>query len=420
MAFSVLSDAPVSAQRDLLQFSRYYEPLLTLIGSDTLETPFTLGVFGAWGSGKSTLLEILEEKLQHRRGNLRFLCVRFNPWLYRRETSLLIPLLNALHEALNQSPIEKVQNSASKIFNVLTHLAADALLKKITAGAVDLEKLDKLEEAYLKRRGEIDNQLRNLRQCLQGVARSLREANVRIVFFIDDLDRCEPAEIVDVLESMKLFLDVENIVHILALDKEVIDRGIEVKYGKFSFGDRQKALGAEYLDKMIQMPVYLFPLHADQVRGYIRALDSSEEITDQIELLAASLAPNPRKIKRVLNMLALTHSILNADPKRYANVDWGVLTSIAILRVQEPELYTEVTRMPLLLVAMEEVYGAKRNVKSVATFVDFKDKAEPVRAICERFYKPAGPLSAIFMAAGGRFQPASDKLDHYLSVVGGF
>lgn len=420
MPFSVLSDAPVSAQRDLLEFSRYYEPLLTLIASDTLETPFTLGVFGPWGSGKSTLIEILEEKLKQPRGNLGFLCVRFNPWMYRKEPNLLVPLLNALHEALDRSPIAKVKKSAEKIFDVLVHLAADVLLKKITAGAVDLDKLDKLEQAYLKRRGEIDNQLRNLRSCLESVASTLQSANVRIVFFIDDLDRCDPAEIVDVLESMKLFLDVENMVHVLALDKEVIDRGIEVKYGKFSFGERQKALGAEYLEKIIQMPVYLFPLHADQVRGYILALDSSQEVTDQIDLLVATLSPNPRKIKRVLNMLALTKSILNANPKRYANVDWAVLTSIAILRVQEPELYMEAARLPNLLVALEQVYRGKRNVKSASDFVEFKDKAEAVRALCEKFYRPAGPLASIFQNTEGRFQNAGGKLDHYVSLVGGF
>ena len=75
-------------------------------------------------------------------------------------------------------------------------------------GSVDLEKLEKLEKKYLVRRGQVDNQLRNLRTCLEGVARKLKDSNIRIVFFIDDLDRCDPAEMVDVLESMKLFLDV--------------------------------------------------------------------------------------------------------------------------------------------------------------------------------------------------------------------
>jgi hypothetical protein len=53
-------------------------------------------------------------------------------------------------------------------------------------------------------------------------------------------------DIIDLLESIKLFLDVEHIVHVLAVDKDVIDRGVEIKYSKFSFAPERKAsLGAE-------------------------------------------------------------------------------------------------------------------------------------------------------------------------------
>ncbi len=417
MPFTVLSDAPVSAKRDLLDFSRYYEPLMSVITSDTLETPFTLGIFGSWGSGKSTLLEILEEKLAQPHNGWKFVRVRFNPWMYRKEPNLLVPLLNSLHDALAESPLAQVKYSAAKLGDVLINLAADVLLKKITMGSVDLEKLEKLEKKYLDRRGQVDNQLRNLRTCLEGVARKLKDSNIRIVFFIDDLDRCDPAEMVDVLESMKLFLDVENMVHILALDKEVIDRGIEVKYGKFSFGQRQQELGAEYLEKMIQMPVYLFPLHKTQIRRFILALDRSASVTGQIELLVATLNPNPRKIKRVLNMLALTNSIVSSNPEQV--FDWYVVTALAVIRVQQPGLYIEAARLPRLLVALEEVYAGERDVRDGNTFIDFKEKGESVRALCETYFRPTGMLAEVFKKEDRKFANVADKLETYLSVIGG-
>jgi hypothetical protein len=430
MAFSVLSDAPVKAGRDLLDFQRYSQPLISVLTSDTLDTPFTIGIFGRWGSGKSTLIEILQEELQARKEGWRFLTVKFNPWMFRKEPNLLVPLLNALHDALAKDPREMVKASASKVFDVLIHLAADVLLKKLTAGAVDLDRLDKLEKAYLTRRGQIDSQIANLHSCLEEIAVSLEGQKLRIVFFIDDLDRCDPANIIDVLESMKLFLDVRNIVHILALDKEVIDRGIEVAYGKFSFGERQRAMGAEYLDKMIQMPVYLFPLHSTQVRGYIHALDNSDAVISQTDLLVATLEPNPRKIKRVLNMLALTNSIMQSDSKRYSGFDRYVTTALAIIRVQEPALYMEAARLPRLLVALEDVYGGKRSVRDSNDFIDFGQKAEAVRALCATFFQPVGMLPAIFKprkekTAGGaeidvrRFGPVAGSLENYLSAVGG-
>jgi hypothetical protein len=108
---------------------------------------------------------------------------------------------------------------------------------------VDLAKLNELEKAYLTRRGEMDCQIRDLRKTLEAEAATLKNAKPRttIVLLIDDLDRCDPTDMIDLLESLKLFLYVENIITVLAVDKDVIDRGVEAKYGKFEFfKDRQE------------------------------------------------------------------------------------------------------------------------------------------------------------------------------------
>src|SRR5262249_35265714 len=148
------------------------------------------------------------------------------------------------------------------------------------------------------------------------------------------------------------------------------------KYGKFTFGvERKASLGAEYLEKMIQIPVYLYPLHESQVKGFIRAHDLSQETADQLELLAGGLSPNPRKIKRVLNAIGLTRQAL-----RGRDVDWSLVTALVILRVEQPEVYADVARLPKLLIALQYVYAKKWSVRDVNDFVkDFEDKAAFVR-----------------------------------------
>ena len=44
----------------------------------------------------------------------------------------------------------------------------------------------------------------------------------RIVICIDDLDRLEPKRAIEVLEVLKLFMDVENCVYLLAIDYNVV------------------------------------------------------------------------------------------------------------------------------------------------------------------------------------------------------
>ncbi|WP_446811728.1 KAP family P-loop NTPase fold protein [Methylomonas sp. 2BW1-5-20] len=418
MSFSVLSDAP--AKRDLLNFNRYSEPLTSVLINPALETPFTISIFGSWGSGKSTLLHIIKRNLSKKNGN-RFLFVEFNPWVYRREPNMLIPLLNCLHDALANNKITRIQQSADKIVDVLLHLGADLFLKSVSAGTIDLEKLEKLEKTYLNRRMQLDSQMRNLRLALAELAKTLGEEGTRIVFLIDDLDRCDPTEIIDVLESMKLFLDLENVVHILALDKEVIDRGIEVKYGKFAFGaGRSAVLGSEYLEKMIQMPVYLFPLHPEQVRGYIESIDASSCIGEYLELLVSSLSPNPRKIKRALNMLALTNQILDSSPDKYGKFDRFVTTALTILRIEEPELYLNAAVLPTLLPVLEDVYLEERSVSNADNFIDFGMDKTTIQAICEKYYRPSSYLAHIFKNPDRNFRLNAGQLKNHFSVVGGF
>jgi len=142
MPFNVLSDAP--AVDDLLDFQRYLVPLKSVLCSATLDTPFTVGIFGPWGTGKSTLLRLLEDELKaFSSDDVRFVCVRFNPWIYRKESNVLIPLLNSLRDALNESPFEQARESGKKMFDVLVRLGADIVLKSFTAGVVDMEKHDK-------------------------------------------------------------------------------------------------------------------------------------------------------------------------------------------------------------------------------------------------------------------------------------
>lgn len=52
----------------------------------------------------------------------------------------------------------------------------------------------------------------------------------RVVVFIDDLDRCQPNKIVDILEAIKVTLDTPGIVFVLGMDDNYVKSGIFLRY----------------------------------------------------------------------------------------------------------------------------------------------------------------------------------------------
>lgn len=416
-SFSVLSDAPQSGA-DLLEFGRYLKPLLAMLNDPATETPFTVGIFGTWGSGKSTLLDMLRERLTEEHES-KFLWVDFNPWLHRGEPSMLVLLLHTLQDTLEADEQKRFTGSVKKIGTVLLRLGADVLLKKLTADVVSLEDIETLGERYVNERGRIQSEVRSLRKALQDEVDAIyqggAQGGAQIILAIDDLDRCDPLEIIDVLESIKLFLNLEHVFVFLAVDKEVIDRGIEVRYHRFEFSEsRRRLIGAEYLEKMVQLPVHLYPLAADQVGSFMRKCKPTNAVEAQIPMLQQIVLPNPRRIKRVLNIIGLTYAIRDQSP-RLKHLDPALFARLAVLQVQEPELYADVLEVPELLAALEEVYGETRDPEKEEDFVDFGALAEWVHNRSAAFYRPSTPLARLFKNAG--FAEVKDDLGSYLTML---
>ena len=419
MSLRLSGDFPQDLKADSFHFDRYLDPLVSLLTNKEAETPFTIGIFGSWGSGKSSLLRMLKQRLETEFRD-DFVLVEFNPWTYRDEENMLVPLLHTLHDALNEDKKERFLNSAKKIGEVLLRLGADELLKRATVGAVSLAKLDKMEKQYLESRGIVRSEIRGLHKTLQTEADEVHKRNARIVLFIDDLDRCEPDEIIDVLESIKLFFDLQHVFIILAVDKEVIDRGIEVKYGKFKFAkERRLSLGSEYLEKMVQLPLQLFPLHRSQVRKYIQACSPPEAVLKHLDLLDKVLLPNPRKIKRILNILTLTSLIPGPDLMPEAIAVDGLLVRLAVLQVQAAELYSSIIEYPELLKALDRMYAKPRtlNPDDALQFKDFGNCREAIQKICQKFDRPESFLAPLFPGSGFS-KLTREQLADLLSLLG--
>ena len=179
-------------------------------------TPMTIAIQGDWGTGKTSMMNLIEEKIKDKAE-----CVDFNTWQYSQFNlgdQLPVLLLNKLINALadKNEKIEKVKG----IMTRLVKLASRTAVGYLSQGTIDISDdkivadLDAVEE------------LVELKKIFQNLVDKKTQNGKRVVVFVDDLDRLQPEKAVEVLEVMKVFLDCEKCVFVLAVDSAVVMQGV--------------------------------------------------------------------------------------------------------------------------------------------------------------------------------------------------
>jgi hypothetical protein len=82
-------------------------------------------------------------------------------------------------------------------------------------------------------------------------------AVTRIVLYIDDLDRCPPKRVVEVLEAVHLLLAFELFVVVVGVDIRWVQQALKKRYPKQLTGIGGIASPMDYLEKVFQIPFWL-------------------------------------------------------------------------------------------------------------------------------------------------------------------
>jgi formylglycine-generating enzyme required for sulfatase activity len=169
--------------------------------------------------------------------------------------------------------------------------------------------------------------------------------------FVDDLDRCLPDKAVEVLEAIKLFLDVPGCVFVLGIAREVIEQGIKVRYKDYE----TRLDGAEYLEKIIQIPFSLPPIDEQAVKHYVKDIAGANLPDPRCEtVFSVGLEPNPRRIKRTLNIFLLLWRLAQNREDLSGIIKPVRLAKIVILQQYYPRLFELIKSQSFLLIDLEK------------------------------------------------------------------
>lgn len=400
---------------DYLNFG-YMVDLVADIATNRDLSPSTIGLYGDWGSGKSSLMKLAQKKIEEKypknekkKDTIKTLCIEFNGWLFEgyedTKTSLCGAILDALadekrfskevtdyaKELIKKIDINKILGKGVKYgldlflsggIGMLTDLSLSGLLSTIKSNAGEVQAKD-IEEilSMLKKNDKTRTEIKKFRNEFKDLLKKSKVENV--VVFIDELDRCLPDTVLEVFEAMRLFLFVESMSFVIGADERLIQYSIKSKYKEVPGNNLD--IGKEYLEKVIQYPLYIPQLTRAEVNQYLACLllkqtlsdekfkeilgivytltpdqdfsmdlisDKAPDLTENCKqemalarqissVLAPSINGNPRQCKRFLNTLYMRLKLAEA---RNVILDKNILAKLMLAEYFNPEFFKAVTK----------------------------------------------------------------------------
>ncbi|NCD09228.1 MAG: hypothetical protein EOL98_07355 [Negativicutes bacterium] len=246
-------------------------------GSESL----TIGIFGLKISFKSMFLKLLKKDIP--KTSDRVVYIEVNAWMFEdyenAKVALMQPIIKELgaekHKHLFGPAMERINNLAKGvdsfktvptpvIVNILNEQNAYAQASSLAASALEQIKNDAKDEVA-------NSHMEDISKFKEDFEAVLEESGVdNVVIFLDDLDRCQPKRIVETLEAIELFLSVRHTAFLILADRQVIDSAVKTKYSQKVSTRKFPPNG--YLEKSIDMPIYIPVFSAKDIENYLLLL----------------------------------------------------------------------------------------------------------------------------------------------------
>lgn len=368
---SINDQAIKSAEENFLETEKYIEALSSFIKISA--TPLTIGIQGEWGSGKTSMMNLICSNMEE--ANIATAWV--NTWEYSifREPGEIAPaVMIGLIESLKNTVGNKWPKDLSKRVEKVKGLLKGVAKVAFEAGVKTATGMSGASEALDKTIVHDKSELATIREDLSTIVKSLTQKNnlyESVVFFIDDLDRIDPVVAVNILEVLKNIFEIDGCVFVLAIDYDVVVKGLESKFGKKTVDNEREF--RSFFDKLIQVP-FSIPVsnynidklleNRFEAIGYILPKKYEEEFRNTISY---TVGVNPRSIKRYINTFSLLKMISNLsedNDETDENIDElseFLLLSFVGIQIAYPSVYQLLIINPDYI-SWEEVFAESLNI----------------------------------------------------------
>ena len=338
-------------EQDILGRKEFGESLLRLVSISSDELVISLD--GKWGEGKTTFVKMWQGLLD--KENIPNIYV--NAYENDYSDDAFISIASAITAYIKEKKIKlpKFKEKAKKIGVQLLSVATKVGINVATSGAIqvnDFKKLKNINSAVVndiisekleshKKNVEL---IQSFKDLLSKIPNTLNPNEDKpLVIIIDELDRCKPTYAVDLIEKVKHLFSIKNIVFVLVMNKDQIEKSVKCIYGEYIDAHA-------YLQKFINIETAIpkntdNQYHNNDITKYNRRLFKWHKtenwgadnivISEYLEVLANHFNLSLRELERVYTNLAVFYASYTRGKFRLSLI----LSFLAVMKVKEPSVY---------------------------------------------------------------------------------
>jgi hypothetical protein len=331
----LLSDAPLNENNESqLNFDSLGNKIEELLIDENHEKAISIGIIGPWGNGKTSLIKFVENKIKENKESKDtyqdLITINFLPYLNHNENDVINEFFTIL-----SNEISKYSGRLSNDLMTYAH--------KLNEIYDENKVLTFVNKYFSNQKNESANEL------YESINNELQSINKKIIIFIDDLDRLNTNEILQVLKLIRNTANFYNIIFVVAMDKEYVVNRLKKS---------EDILNSKYIDKFFQLEIYLPEIDVNILKqSFIKELkdklknndfnfdiNSIDEHVNSPENLFEDYILNFRDLKRTVNQIYFDYPFTEGQInfKDFVNFTYFKLKfplALKILKLNKNELF---------------------------------------------------------------------------------
>lgn len=342
----LFDDNPIKEEEDDdLGYHKYAKSVVEKIEKSRFDAAFAIGVNAPWGMGKTSFINLIIKNL-NKENNI---VVKFNPWDCQNPEAIIKDFFNSLQEEIrpyHSSLARRLTDYSNRLIKINDGIISNTIHIAV-ASIAGVESLDKIHE-------EINN--------------ALKKINKRLIITIDDIDRLNSKEIIEVLRLIRNTANFYNTFFLVAYDRNYVINSLKT----------QKTHQAEtFLEKIFQIEITLPQFDKYVLLNKFNKIISphiNNQYFEEVQNSIWGTIFKPSRLRHSLNNMRDVTRLANSVVLNYSELQGEVLfddfIKLEIIRLKYPTVYEMLYRKT------EQILASENNTTKNYFVLKREDKSE--------------------------------------------